>query len=266
MAKERDYYAILQVNRAAGEAEIEAAYKRLSRLYDPAFSKKPRASARWTEISEAYEVLSDRQRRADYDRKIARRSGLTRGPEITLPSFMTSPYTLTAAAIGLVFVATGGLIISSVVSGGGEEEVVSQPTIAADTPAGQTPRPTGAPSPPELSGETVTTPSGLQYVEIQPGTGATPQAGQTVVAEYTGWLQSTGAQFDSSLNRPEPFEFPLGQGQVIKGWDEGFATMQVGGKRRLIIPAELGYGEQGFGEDIPPNSTLIFDVELVAVR
>lgn len=265
MAKERDYYAILQVNRAAGEDEIEAAYKRLSRLYDPAVSKKPRASARWAEISQAYEVLGDKQRRTEYDRKLARERGQIRGPDITLPPFVSSPYTLTAAAIGLVVVAVVVLVLSSLLGGGDGGAAVSGPSETV-TPAGQTPRPTPPPSPPEVSGETVTTASGLQYIEIQPGTGVTPQANQTVVAEYSGWLQSDGTLFDSSFNpeRSRPFQFSLGTGSVIAGWDEAFATMQVGGKRRLIIPPALAYGESGSGS-IPPNATLIFDVELVDV-
>lgn len=109
-----------------------------------------------------------------------------------------------------------------------------------------------------------TTESGLQYYDIEVGDGATPEEGQTVVVHYSGWLED-GAMFDSSVQRGEPFEFPLGAGAVIAGWDEGVATMQVGGKRQLRIPAELGYGEAG-GGPIPPGATLIFDVELLEIK
>jgi peptidylprolyl isomerase len=111
----------------------------------------------------------------------------------------------------------------------------------------------------------ITTDSGLQYVEVLEGTGALPTAGQTVVVHYTGTLED-GTKFDSSRDRGQPFKFPLGAGRVIKGWDEGIATMKIGGQRTLIIPSELGYGSRGAGGVIPPNATLIFDVELLGVE
>lgn len=115
------------------------------------------------------------------------------------------------------------------------------------------------------SGDTLFTASGLKYIEIQPGTGAQPESGQIVTVHYTGWL-TNGKKFDSSFDRGKPFEFPLGEDRVIDGWDEGLMTMRVGGKRRLIIPPELAYGDDEDKPAIPPNSTLIFDVDLLGVR
>ncbi|MEJ2800247.1 FKBP-type peptidyl-prolyl cis-trans isomerase FkpA [Comamonas sp. BIGb0124] len=114
-----------------------------------------------------------------------------------------------------------------------------------------------------------TTPSGLQYEDTTVGTGDAAKPGQYVTVHYTGWLYQDGqqgAKFDSSKDRNDPFVFPLGAGHVIKGWDEGVAGMQVGGKRTLIIPASLGYGARGAGGVIPPNATLKFDVELLGVQ
>lgn len=108
------------------------------------------------------------------------------------------------------------------------------------------------------------TESGLRYVDIEQGNGKIPQPGDTVVVHYTGSL-SDGTKFDSSRDRDRPFSFTLGEGQVIQGWEEGIATMQVGGRRQLIIPPELGYGQKGAGGVIPPNATLIFDVELLRI-
>jgi FKBP-type peptidyl-prolyl cis-trans isomerase FkpA len=113
-----------------------------------------------------------------------------------------------------------------------------------------------------------TTPSGLQYEDTQTGDGAEAAQGRNVRVHYTGWLFNNGqqgAKFDSSKDRNDPFEFPLGAGMVIKGWDEGVAGMKVGGKRTLVIPPQLGYGARGAGGVIPPNATLKFDVELLDV-
>ncbi len=120
-------------------------------------------------------------------------------------------------------------------------------------------------SPTKVTGKPKTTSSGLQYWDIVVGTGATAVAGKPVKVHYTGWL-TNGKKFDSSVDRGQPFVFPLGGGQVIKGWDEGVAGMKVGGKRQLRIPPELGYGARGAGGAIPPNATLIFDVELLDVN
>ena len=113
--------------------------------------------------------------------------------------------------------------------------------------------------------QVVQTASGLGYLDLVEGSGARPKTGDTVSVHYTGWFKS-GAKFDSSLDRGAPFEFPVGKGRVIKGWDEGVISMKVGGKRRLIIPAHLGYGDRGAGGVIPPGATLIFEVELLDIR
>ncbi|MFA6266666.1 MAG: FKBP-type peptidyl-prolyl cis-trans isomerase [Pseudolabrys sp.] len=121
----------------------------------------------------------------------------------------------------------------------------------------------------QTAGKFMTTASGLQIKDTEIGTGAEPKRGQTCVMHYTGWLYTNGMKgkkFDSSVDRGEPFEFPIGTGRVIKGWDEGVATMKVGGKRTLIIPPALGYGERGAGGVIPPNAVLMFDVELLGVK
>jgi FKBP-type peptidyl-prolyl cis-trans isomerase len=129
------------------------------------------------------------------------------------------------------------------------------PKVAAKTPAGPT----------KVSGKPVTTASGLEYWEVKKGTGALAQAGKKVSVQYTGWL-TDGKEFDSSRDIGDPIQFVLGKDRVIKGWEEGIAGMKVGGKRQLRIPPALGYKEAGFGSSIPPNATLIFDVELVGVQ
>lgn len=115
------------------------------------------------------------------------------------------------------------------------------------------------------AGQEVTTASGLKYVDQVLGTGEVATAGKNTTVHYTGWLEN-GKEFDSSVDRAQPFSFPLGAGRVIKGWDEGVQGMKVGGKRKLTIPSDLGYGSRGAGGVIPPNATLIFDVELLGVK
>ena len=119
--------------------------------------------------------------------------------------------------------------------------------------------------PTKVTGKPVKTASGLEYWEIKQGNGAEAKPGNKVTVHYTGWLKN-GVKFDSSVDRGKPFQFELGAGKVIKGWDEGVAGMKVGGKRQLRIPPKLGYGKAGVGALIPPNATLIFDVELLGVN
>lgn len=134
---------------------------------------------------------------------------------------------------------------------------------------GKTPAPSGAATPKEMDKETnkpiITTPSGLKYVDLTVGTGAALKKGDHILVNYEGKLED-GKKFDSSYDRGQPFALVLGTGMVIPGWDEGLATMKVGGVRKLIIPPLLAYGQQGFGDVIPPNSTLIFKVEVVSVQ
>lgn len=133
-------------------------------------------------------------------------------------------------------------------------------TGAASAAANESPAPTGTQTMP------------MQKIDLQPGAGVAIQSGQAAVVHYTGWLfdaaaaENKGAKFDSSVDRNQPFEFDVGAGMVIKGWDDGVVGMQVGGKRRLVIPPEMGYGARGAGGVIPPNATLVFDVELVEIR
>ena len=150
------------------------------------------------------------------------------------------------------FRCTAVLIVALAMASGGIVLIGAPATAAAQT-----------------AGKTMTTASGLQITDSKVGTGATPKPGQICVMHYTGWLYEDGQKgkkFDSSVDRNEPFEFPIGQHQVIAGWDEGVATMKVGGKRTLIIPPALGYGARGAGGVIPPNATLMFDVELLALK
>ncbi len=163
---------------------------------------------------------------------------------------------LTAALVGLA-------LILAVFGSDGDEE----PPVAA-LPSPTVP-PTGVvedSGPPPAPGEPTFRDSGLGIIDIETGTGETPAPGQTLVVHYTGWVSEDGTKFDSSLDRGTPFEFVFGAGQVIAGWDEGLATMKVGGKRRLIMPADLAYGEQGRPPTIPPNAELTFDIEFLEIK
>ncbi|WP_017304097.1 FKBP-type peptidyl-prolyl cis-trans isomerase [Spirulina subsalsa] len=180
-------------------------------------------------------------------------------------------------SFGVVVVCSLLLVLSLLFnSGKGQEAIASETLTPSNLPRAEVPSGVLA-TPPLVASAAdllpvennnveniVTTDSGLQYEEIVEGTGASPQKGQTVVVHYTGTLEN-GQKFDSSRDRGQPFSFKIGVGQVIKGWDEGVGSMKVGGRRKLIIPSELGYGARGAGGVIPPNATLIFDVELLKI-
>jgi peptidylprolyl isomerase len=214
-----------------------------------------------------------------YDRSAGRTAGKTELCPAKIVNEVPCSMKLLPLAISAVLVASVACGSSSTSNSAPAATTArATPFIAGLTPVattrvgtprpGSTPRATPAlaavPTVPPGTGAVQTTPSGLQYQEISAGTGAQPQAGQTVVVNYTGWLDD-GTKFDSSLDRNQPFSFTLGKSQVIKGWDEGVATMKVGGKRRLIIPASLGYGAQVNGK-IPANARLTFDIELLDVK
>lgn len=175
--------------------------------------------------------------------------------------------TVVFAALG-VFVATAGLAQDKPAAQAVKPAAATTATVKPAAPAAPvtgTVAPAAVQKPVQKENPVITTASGLQYVDQVVGTGATPTAGKSVTVHYTGWLQSNKQKFDSSVDRGQPFVFTIGVGQVIRGWDEGVLSMKVGGKRQLIIPASLGYGARGAGNVIPPNSTLVFDVELLSV-
>ena len=180
-------------------------------------------------------------------------------------------------SLGIMFACFAMLVLSQI--GGNRSEAIAATLSTPDAPLTETvatkieTQPASStseslvaetPSTPAKKATMITTPSGLKYVDTVEGTGATPTTGQTVSVHYVGTL-TDGTKFDSSRDRSRPFEFKIGVGQVIKGWDEGVGTMKVGGRRQLTIPPELGYGSRGAGGVIPPNATLLFDVELLKV-
>lgn len=235
MSSHKDYYAVLGVGPQATREQIAQAYERLARQLQPDPSKEPKDPAKMREIDEAFDTLDDPRRRAAYDQ--ARALALAQERErraarwARIPAWL--PWTLIAGGLAAV---TGGALLLAVSLGGNDEFA-------------------GA----------VTTPSGLKYVDVVTGDGPSPQEGQIVVVHYVGKVKG-GSVFDSTVTRGRPFGFQLGGGKVIKGWEEGVAGMRVGGRRKLLIPPGLGYGDQGAPPNIPPNATLVFDVQLVDVR
>jgi peptidylprolyl isomerase len=272
----KNYYKILQIDRAAESEVIEAAYRRLARKYHPDVNKSANASRRMKELNEAYKTLRDRAKRQKYDESlqssleggkddsIAARDGATpankkqSGPFKADRPVEGSFVSKRSLAVGGGIVALIAIVSYVVFSARPNSNSTPSSPIAATTSTG------AASSVTPNSTQTVKTASGLQYEDVVVGSGDSPKAGQTVTVHYTGRL-TNGTKFDSSVDRGQPFQFVIGVGQVIKGWDEGVLSMKVGGKRRLTIPPDLGYGASGAGSLIPPNSTLLFDVELLAV-
>jgi len=167
---------------------------------------------------------------------------------------------------GMLFVALSFDTTSTIFSSSAQAETnTPAPTAPAAPAAPATPAAADVEKDKDTGKPIVTTPSGLKYVDLVVGTGAAVKTGDDILVNYEGRLLD-GTKFDSSYDRGQPLEFVLGVGKVIKGWDEGLSTMKVGGKRKLIIPPQLGYGMQGAGDAIPPNATLIFKVELVSVN
>lgn len=175
-------------------------------------------------------------------------------------------------SVGITLVCVVLLVLAQV--GGAKDNALAEPASVRASSTLIAEKPTQKPSTPNQGNQmfdnkpddkAITTDSGLKYTVLQEGSGETPKKGQTVVVHYTGTLEN-GSKFDSSRDRGQPFSFKVGTGQVIKGWDEALSTMKVGERRQIVIPPELGYGARGAGGVIPPNATLIFDVELLKVN
>jgi peptidylprolyl isomerase len=241
MNPEKDYYAILGVSPDADHESIESAYEELSRELQPDLGQPASDPVRMQELDEAFDVLDDPARRADYDnaRAIALSASDSRPGSGAVPARrrdLTLPIAIGLILSGIAVLAVGAFVLVNALTDDEESDG---------------------------GGEFIQLPSGLQYRVDAEGDGPGAEMGNVVTVHYTGALAS-GEEFDSSAGRA-PFSFLLGATQVLAGWDEGIAGMKRGEKRRLIIPPQLGYGEQGFQGVIPPNATLTFDVEVVAI-
>lgn len=256
MTEFRDYYAALESAPGASREMIAEAYERLAKRYQPDPDQPPADPEKMAAIDEAFDVLDDPARREEYDRA---RTGVPVEPTPGEPSLgePTPSETVEPAkssdsspVIALALIAVG--IVAIVIAAGLAIFAVT------DDDGGEG----GSGS--ALTDVEETTSTGLGYTDLVVGTGAEAQIGDTVVVHYTGWLED-GTVFDSSVERGVPFDFILGAGEVIAGWDEGILGMQEGGKRKLVIPPDLGYGPTANGP-IPANATLIFEVELLEVQ
>jgi peptidylprolyl isomerase len=238
----RDYYDVLDVNPAADQRAIAEAYDRLARRYQPDDGAPPTDPDRMRELDEAFDTLDDPVRRAEYDRRrkspapvedvaAGEEAAATASPAAKARTRRNWP-ALGLIAAGIAALAAGIAVLAYVTSNDGEQ--------------------------------TVTLASGIVYTDIVEGSGNPPRPGDAMTVHYTGTL-ADGTEFDSSRDG-NPFVFFLGIGDVIPGWDVGLASMKEGGTRRLTIPPELAYGEQGAGGVIPPNATLVFEVELVQLE
>lgn len=259
MAYDKDYYAVLQVSRNAKPDDIERAYKRLSSTYDPATSSKKRAAQRHADVTAAYNVLKDPRRRRQYDRQLANMAASA--GSMSPADVLSNRFVILGS--GVIFASILAILGLVVLLGGGDGE----PIALASPSATVTPSPsvTAPATPPAVAATPVSLASGLQYIIVKPGAGTPVQTGDTVTVGYSGWLQDTGTLFDSSYDTGQPLTFTVGDGTVIKGWDEGIVGMLPGEQRRLIIPPNLAYGAEGQGTDIPPNATLVFDIDLVSI-
>jgi len=233
----KDYYEVLEINPHAGPEAIAEAYDRLSRRYQPDEDALPTDPERMREIDEAFDILDDPQRRAEYDRLRFRPS--------VAASAVSEAITVAKPRTGREWQAFGLIGVGSLAAVAGLVALVIL-LLPSDT------------------GAKVTLASGLIYAEIEEGAGGPPHPGDALTVHYTGRLED-GTEFDSSLEG-NPFVFLLGAGEVIPGWEEGFASIEAGGRRRLTIPPGLAYGSQGAGDVIPPDATLIFDVELLQIE